>query len=131
MGVSHTRRAALLAAKQVVPDIASVQGLVDTGASCTCVDPSVLKNLGLTPSGIATVNTPSTGNKPHTADQYDVSIFVPGSGPKQIPLIVPNLPVICADLLQSQGFHVLVGRDILSLCLMTYNGATGLFTLAY
>jgi hypothetical protein len=49
----------------------------------------------------------------------------------QAPLVVNNLPVICAELVLQQGFHALVGRDILAQCLLEYNGATGLFTLAY
>jgi len=130
VGVSNARRVALVAAKQQIPNPIQVRALVDTGASGTCVDPSILKTLSLTPTGSATVNTPSTGSTPHTADQYDVSIIVPGAGPTHAPLNVPNLPVICADLLP-QGFHALIGRDILSLCLLSYNGTTSLFTLAY
>ena len=91
----------------------------------------MLQTLGLTPTGVVTVNTPSTGSQPHNADQYDVSLIVPGSGPTQAPLVVNNLPVICAELVLQQGFHALVGRDILAQCLLEYNGATGLFTLAY
>jgi len=131
IGVSHAKRAALISAGQPVPPVFQGQGLIDTGASNSCVDPSVLQTLGLTPTGIATVNTPSTGQQPHTADQYDVSIFVPSGSPTQQPLIVANLPVICAELLLSQGFHALIGRDILSRCLLHYNGTLGTFTLAY
>ena len=77
------------------------------------------------------MNTPSTGNTPHVADLYDVSVFVPGSNPTQLPLIVPNIPVLCSELLQSQGFHALIGRDVLAQCLLSYNGTEGVFTLAY
>ena len=131
IGVSHAKRAALIAANQPVPAIQQIQGLVDTGASNTCADPSILQSLGLTPTGQASVNTPSTGNTPHVADLYDVSVFVPGSNPTQLPLIVPNIPVLCSELLQSQGFHALIGRDVLAQCLLSYNGTEGVFTLAY
>lgn len=131
IGVSQARRGALLAAGQPVPNLIQVRGLVDTGASGTCVDPSVLKTLGLSPTGIVTLNTPSTGAQPHTADQYDVSLAIPSSVPTHAPLLVPNLAVVCAELLIAQGFHALIGRDILSRCLLSYNGLTGLFTLAY
>jgi hypothetical protein len=131
IGVSDAKKAALLNTNQPVPNLIQIRALVDTGASSTCVDPSVLQTLALAPTGQATVNTPSTGNQPHTADQYDASFIVPGSGATQAPLVVPNLPVICAELLQSQGFHALIGRDILSLCLLLYNGPGGFFTLAY
>lgn len=131
IGVSLARRNALVAANQAVPNPAQIRGLIDTGASGTCVDPSVLTILGLSPTGSVTVNTPSTGNQPHVADQYDVSLLIPGALATHAPLTVPNLPVMCAELLTAQGFHALIGRDILSRCLFSYNGAMGLFTLAY
>ena len=131
IGVSEARRGALTAAGLPIPSAVHIRALIDTGASNTCADPSVLQTLGLTPTGVVTVNTPSTGSQPHNADQYDVSLIVPGSGPTHAPLIVNNLPVICAELVLQQGFHALVGRDILAQCLLEYNGATGLFTLAY
>jgi hypothetical protein len=67
VGVSGARRAALLAAKQDIPTPVQIRALVDTGASGTCVDPSVLQSLGLTPTGSVQVNTPSTGPTPHNA----------------------------------------------------------------
>ena len=120
-----------MAAQLPVPNSIPIRGLVDTGASSTCVDPSILQSLGLTPTGIVTVNTPSTGTQPHTTEQFDVSLLVPGSAPTHAPLIISNLPVISSELLVAQGFHALIGRDILEECLLEYNGALGLFTLAY
>ncbi len=111
-GVSHARRSALQAASLVVPNPIQIRGLVDTGAGGTSVDPSVLTSLGLTPTGSVTVNTPSTGSQPHTADQYDVSLAIPSSSPSHAPLFVPNMPVLCAELFAAQGFHALIGRDI-------------------
>ena len=42
-----------------------------------------------------------------------------------------NIAVLESKLLNAQGFHVLLGRDILSGCLLTYDGLNGLFSLAY
>ena len=131
VGVSEARPGALIAAAQPVPNAIQIRALVDTGASGTCIDPSVLETLGLTPTGSVQVNTPSTGATPHNADQYDVSIVVPGALPTHAPLLVENMPVVCAELLQPQGFHALVGRDILSLCLLHYDGLANTFSLAY
>jgi hypothetical protein len=131
VGVSGARGAALASVGQAVPQPIQIRALVDTGASGTCVDPTVLQTLGLTPTGSVQVNTPSTGPNPHSADQYDVSIAIPGALPTHSPLIIENIPVVCADLLTAQGFHALVGRDILSLCLLCYDGLQGSFTLAY
>ncbi len=131
VGVSEARRAALLSVGQAVPQPIQIRALVDTGATGTCVDPTVLQTLGLTPTGSVQVNTPSTGPNPHSADLYDVSIAIPGALQTHSPLIMENIPVLCADLLAAQGFHALVGRDILSLCLLCYDGLRGTFTLAY
>lgn len=131
VGVSEARRAALVAVGQPTPNLITIRALVDTGASGTCIDPSVLNALALTPTGSVLVNTPSTGSTPHAADQFDVAIIVPGASPSHTPLFVENIAVLSADLLQAQGFHALIGRDILSLCLLSYDGMTGSFTLAY
>jgi hypothetical protein len=95
------------------------------------MDPSVLQALGLTPTGSATVNTPTTGNQPHNAETYDVSLYVPGAAATQAPLVINTLQVICAELLASQGFHALIGRDILAQCVLIYNGPLSSFIVAY
>jgi Aspartyl protease len=129
VAVSQARSAALTAADQEIPNSVPVFALVDTGASCTCVDPAVLASLKLTPTGNVSVNTPSTGATPHSADQYDVALIVPAAnGP---PLIFQTIPVISSDLLSAQGFHALIGRDILDRCVLIYNGHMGQFTLAF
>lgn len=131
IGVSDGRKTAITSAGTAVPNAILVQALVDTGASATCVDPSVLQALSLTPTGSTMVKTPSTGNQPVQFDQYDVSLGVPPASDQQLPLYIGTLPVICTELLTSQGFHVLVGRDVLSQCILIYNGNTKLFTLSY
>jgi hypothetical protein len=75
------------------------------------------------------VNTPTTGSTPHSAEQYDIALVVPPpTGP---PLILQTIPVVASNLLTAQGFHALIGRDILRQCFFAYNGTTGLFTLAF
>src|SRR4051812_33831012 len=80
VGVSTARFQALTGAGQTPPPAATGMFLIDTGASCTCVDPDLLSNLGLQPTGTAGIRTPSTqGGAPHYCDQYDVSLFIPDS----------------------------------------------------
>ena len=122
---------ALLASKLPVPNPLQIRALVDTGASGTCIDPSVLIALGLTPTGSVQVNTPSTGGMPHTAAQYDIAVIVPPANPSHPALMLPSVPVIASELLQLQGFHALIGRDVLSDCVLHHNGTMRLFTLAY
>jgi hypothetical protein len=132
VGVSSARAQALKETGQESPKMFRARALIDTGASCTCVDPSILKDaLKLSPTGNTSINTPSTGNSPATADQYDIGLIIPAANVDEAPLYVGTLPVICSEFLQSQGFHALIGRDVLATCIFSYNGETKLFTLAY
>lgn len=131
VGVSQARAAALTAAGVPIPQGVQIRGLVDTGASVTCVDPSVIQSLNLSPTGTVPLNTPTTGHTPHNAYQYDVSLLMPGALPTHTPLLIPNIAIVGAVLLQAQGFHALIGRDVLSECLFSYNGQSGLFSIAY
>lgn len=129
VGVSAARAQALTAAAQPIPQAQNIRALIDTGASHTCVDPMVFAALGLQPTGSTPMLTPSTGATPVDADTYDVGILIPNG--TQQGLIIPNMPVSASELFQAQGFHALLGRDILERCVLTYNGAMALFTLAY
>lgn len=77
------------------------------------------------------MNTPSTGAQPHIANQYDVSIVIPGPTQTHPAYYMHTLAVVDAHLFAAQGFHALIGRDVLQHCLFSYNGETHLFTLAY
>lgn len=129
-GVSTARRTALEEVGQEVPKLVKATVLIDTGASCTCVDPWILKDsLKLSPTGTTEINTPSTGNDPKTADQYDISLLIP-CGENEIPLRIEALPVVCSEL-KIQGIDALIGRDVLSNCIFVYNGDVKLLSLAY
>ena len=127
--VSSARLAALKAEAQPVPDACHGRALLDTGASSTAIDPSVLKALELPPLGTIPVLTPSTGNVPHDASLYDVSIAIPPALAGEQALVFPRVPVTASQLLESQGIHALVGRDVLARCVLIWNGAYGQFTL--
>ena len=127
IGVSEPRALALRAAGKTVPANVNARLLVDTGASCTCIDPSVLAPLQLTPTGTTTIHTPSTQGTGHSVNQFDVSIIMVQSlvwrSWKAWPVIESNL--------SGQGIHGLLGRDILAHCLMTYDGAAKTFCLGF
>ena len=130
IGVSQARRNALVSAQQPVPNVVQVQALIDTGASCVCVDPSVLKQLNLSPTGSTAVNSPTTGSQPINVSQYDVSLAIHAIA-GHAPLVFQTVPAIEAELLAAQFFHVIIGRDILQWCLLTYDGRARMFSLAY
>jgi len=128
VAASGPRVQALIAEGKPAPNPQNIRALLDTGASCTCIDPSVLATLGLQPTGTTPMTTPSTGAIAVEADTYDVSIIIPAGN--QQPL-VRTVMSVCASELLHQGFHALLGRDILMHCHVTYNGSAGFFTLAY
>jgi len=130
IGVSVPRADALITAGEPLPPGISSRALIDTGASCTCVDPSILEKLSLTPTGTVSVHTPSTGPAAHVAEQYDVSVVIPGAGTHHVPLALPAVPVMAAHL-SIQGIDALIGRDVLRDCIFIYNGSVGLFTIAF
>ena len=65
VGPSLHRQHALRKVGQPVPAAVRVRGLIDTGASLTAIDPTVLQALNLTPTGAVGVLTPTTGVTPH------------------------------------------------------------------
>jgi hypothetical protein len=89
----------------------------------------VLSALQLQPTGQCQMVTPSTGVAPQLADTYDVGILIPHA--TQSGLVLPIIVVSAAELFLAQGFHALIGRDILQRCVLTYNGSAAIFTLAY
>jgi hypothetical protein len=128
IGVSSPRASALAAAGQPIPPRIPITGLIDTGASCSSIDASVLRQLAIPTTGTTTVHTPSTqANAPHATNLYDISLVLIH------PLITRTfnaLPVIESQLLH-QGIQALIGRDILSQCLFTYDGAAQTFCFAF
>jgi len=76
------------------------------------------------------LRAPSPAGVPMAADTYDVGIVIPGTT-ASAPLMKPNMQVSSTDLFAAQGFHVLIGRDILSHCTLHYNGSMQLVTLAF
>jgi Aspartyl protease len=130
IAVSEQRNKALVSAGQIPPMPQQIRALVDTGAACTCVDPSVLQALNLTPTGTTLIHTPSSGNVPEPADQYDVALLIPGARPGDQPLLLPTIPVVASQL-SLQGIQALIGRDILADCVLVYNGNMNQFTLAF
>jgi len=128
IAASKARAKVLADAGQPIPTPVPIEALLDTGASCTCVDPSVFAQLGLTPTGSVSIIT--AGNMAEARDQYDVALVIPDSG---APLILETIPVVASNLLTDQGFHALIGRDILNECVFVYSGRGGaqFFTLAF
>ncbi|HEY0746605.1 MAG TPA: hypothetical protein VGD63_07895 [Steroidobacteraceae bacterium] len=127
---SSPRQAALRAAGLAVPAYTSGTFLVDTGASNTVVDMTLISPLGLAATGAAMCHTPSTGQQAMPFNQYDVMIWIPGASASDPAWIIEALPVMECDL-SAQGIKGLIGRDVLDRSILIYNGTAKHFSLAY
>ena len=74
VSVSQARWEALQKAKQLIPPNQKIRALLDTGASGSCLDPSVVTALDIPPHSTCLMNTPTTGATPQTANLYDIGI---------------------------------------------------------
>ena len=129
VGISEPRRRAMEADDLVAPANQTALLLIDTGASHTCVDPSIIRALEIQPLGIAYMHSASTGEKPEQRYQFDLSLWVPVDGPSLHPLARAMSVMEC--VFQFHGFHGLLGRDILDKCRMEYIGPSRQVVLSF
>lgn len=119
----------MVKAGQAVPKSVSGIGLIDTGATLTCIQEDILVSLGLNPIG--QVNS-GTANGPKPCNIYPARIVFPTQGwtldlgkamgvnlAGQVIPIKPPQPIIA-----------LLGRNLLEHCVFIYNGIMGLWTVA-
>lgn len=125
--LSHHRVEALKRAKLPYAPPNTVLGMIDTGASCSAIDATLAQTLGLEIRGVTQVHTPSTGDAYETRNLYDVSFVLGHDQPVPFHL---TLSVIESGF-ASEGFFVLIGRDVLSCCTFTYHGPTEQYTLEW
>jgi hypothetical protein len=95
---------------------------IDTGATATCISDEIITKLGLISYDIQDVYTAAG---PSQQMLYDIGVGLPISQPNLLSVQAP-----CADL-SGQPFQVLIGRDILSMCTLFYNGKDNSFVLHY
>ncbi len=97
-------------------------GLIDTGASQTCIDDAAAQTMGLPVIGKSKMA--SASQSASDCNIYPVHIeFVGG----QIALDVLQAP---GATLTAHGILALIGRDFLQHCTMFYNGMMGQITLS-
>jgi len=113
------------------PPLQRILALADTGASQTCLHPSVLEALDLSSLGPVGITTPSTGAAPETRDRYKVALVIPARLLGEPPLVFDTLEVVSTELHEAYGVQALLGRDVLEQCLLVYHGPERQFTLAY
>lgn len=105
---------------QPVPPPISGVGLVDTGATISAVDDTVIQRLGISPIGLTTTGT---AGGPAQQNLYPARFAFPDllSGFEFSRVLGANLTGL--------GIIALVGRDVLSRMILVYNGPVGVVTL--
>lgn len=136
VGLDQSTILSLRQAGQAIPQPLIVDALIDTGAECCCVDPIVVARVGLPLYSFGFSAAPGSGSTPipafggatvgtfHTAS---LTIVHPA---QQADLVIPNI-VVQALSLRSFGIEAVIGRDVLSQCVLVYDGPAGSVTLAY
>lgn len=100
-----------------------VAALVDTGAHTTVLSPDLVRRLRLQPVGTAPICTPSTTSA-LMCDRYHVNVYFAED------FVVENIFAIEAPM-GGVPYQCLVGRDILRLATLLYNGPRNQFTLTF
>lgn len=120
---------ALSNAGQPVPKGVAGLGLIDTGATLTCISEDVLNNLGLNPFDV--VNS-GTADGPKQQNVYPARIVFPTKGwtldlNKAVGVNLKG-QVIQKD--PPEPIIALLGRNLLEHMIFIYNGPAGLWTVA-
>ena len=119
--VGTTAEEAFRAANVDVPAPFPVNGMIDTGATGSVVQPAANRALGLQPVGVVSISTPSSQNV--ECYQYLLRLFFPNN-------VVAETLAIEAPLM-GQQIQCLVGRDVLAHAVLVYTGYVNQFTLSF
>lgn len=132
VSVSQSRQKELEDANIPVPTSLILNGMIDTGASGTHVDPAAIAPLGLVPRGQIHCTTASTDEKGALLDQYELGLSIyQNTLPHGHGFIIFPVILATASSLRHQGFDILIGRDVLARCLFVYDGRRNIFSLAF
>jgi len=106
---------------QLVPTPILVNAMIDTGATGTVVREDIPAQLGLDPTGVTSINTPSSTDV--ECYEYLVRLLFPNR-------VLVETTVIGAPL-KGQHIQSLIGRDVLRHGVFIYIGYTNTFTLSF
>jgi hypothetical protein len=111
----------LIKRKEPLPKPSAGLALIDTGSISSCVDEEVAISMHLPVVG--NINLASASHSSHRANQYPIKVTIQG-----LPMAF-NAPAAIGAPLKVQGLIAIIGRDILQICCLIYNGSIGQFTI--
>lgn len=95
--------------------------LIDTGASSTCIDDQAAQEMSLPVVDVAKMT--SASHDAHPCNLYPIQITLPQG-------ISFGAPRAMGANLKAQGLVAIIGRDILQMCTLFYNGPAGQLTIS-
>lgn len=113
---------------QPIPSPVSGLALIDTGATMSCVDDDVITKLGVSPIGQTTI---SGSNGSHTVNTYPSHFRFPAISGFEIDFTSTVGIDLQVQKVGNQPIVALLGRDVLSKCVLVYNGHLGMYTLTF
>jgi len=115
----------LIAKGIVVPPPVKGQALIDTGATFSAVDESIMETLGIPPVGM--IQSGTAGGK-YTLNQYPAKLTFINIG--ELSLSFEPMRATGANL-TGQPYIALIGRDVLTGIILVYNGSLGVVNIGY
>lgn len=104
--------------------------IVDTGADSTMLNSQAMRSLGLTPTSQTRVLTSGSRGVPEPCDVYDIELEILNRVHPQQSWRIPALEVLARSL-ENQGTDGMLGRDVLKLGILFYDGPRGVFSIDY
>jgi hypothetical protein len=128
---SHYQVSTLRAQGLTAPPPQQIAALIDTGASATVLDASIIASLGLTLVGQTQIHTPTTGSAYEIRSQYAASVtLMDQSLPPSQGLRTFTIGAVESQL-ATEGFLALIGWDILSHCILRCDGPRKRYRLKF
>lgn len=129
--MSPPRRAALfrLGQSHLIGPAVPISLIIDTGADSTMLSTQLMRTLGIAPTSQTRVLTSGSRGVPEPCDVYDVELQIMGNA-TQKPWRISSIGVLARSL-ENQGTDGMLGRDVLKLGILHYDGPRGRFTLDY
>lgn len=129
VGVSAARKAQLWKRGISIPPPVSATFIIDTGADTTLVNDQIMRTLALTPTDQAKVLTSASVGVPEVYDVFDVELEIINR--KGQPSWTLQPLAVLAKHLPNQGTDGMLGRDVLGLGVLEYDGPRAVFKLMY
>jgi hypothetical protein len=117
------QQAATVAQGHPVPKPLPIKGFIDTGCDALVLDRALVEELGLHPLGYTRL---ATGRGTMYAASYSVRLTIP-TEPE--PTVLDDIPCLAVADLDRGGFQALLGRTVLGLFRIEFDGPEKTITL--